>query len=497
MADNLVSKFTVNSQGTDIDVKIKDEDARNLIAQEITDRSKLIKADENNNTVIETSNKLIESSQGREITASGTVNETYNQTVTRNFKQPVNETYSGEYNIASGDKKFNVIATHNFIFATDYGVSETSDDNSDKLNELLANNDCVILPMGTYKFAKPIEIFRNGATVILIGSIQSTAEWAIKIKGVAQNVNARHVTGSNNGIQILDGDVASGGSVFSFDLIEATKIGLELNCSHENSGIQACNFYLNRISYGTVGIHFICSSNGNWINQNVFQNFWCFPKEDNTGTGIKMEKGPGQTDKFNQNHFNNFSCEGCNLYVDLAFAKQNYFHDFRALENSGSRKLFKLASDTNNNEFRTTEKLHFTDLDDQGSRNEYYAKFLDGYGVLKTDHIIVYGGYYYLCNGLFSKVDFIVGSKGVGLSDYITKFTIVPNDDTTLILSPTYSNNDTALSFWVEIGDLKTHKVTVELYSGQVLYDNFESWKKYLFTPSGNTSGISYSVTVF
>ena len=69
MAENLVSKFTVNSQGTDIDVKIKDEDARNLIAQEITDRSKLIKTDENNNTVIETSNKLIESSQGREITA--------------------------------------------------------------------------------------------------------------------------------------------------------------------------------------------------------------------------------------------------------------------------------------------------------------------------------------------------------------------------------------------------------------------------------------------
>ena len=28
MAENLVSKFTINSQGTDIDVKIKDEDAR-------------------------------------------------------------------------------------------------------------------------------------------------------------------------------------------------------------------------------------------------------------------------------------------------------------------------------------------------------------------------------------------------------------------------------------------------------------------------------------
>ena len=78
MAENLVSKFTINSQGTDIDVKIKDEDARNLIAQEISDRSKLIKTDENNNTVIETSNKLIESSQGREINVNGIVNETVN-----------------------------------------------------------------------------------------------------------------------------------------------------------------------------------------------------------------------------------------------------------------------------------------------------------------------------------------------------------------------------------------------------------------------------------
>ena len=48
MADNLVSKFTVNSQGTDIDVKIKDEDARNLIAQEISDRDSAVTTITNN-----------------------------------------------------------------------------------------------------------------------------------------------------------------------------------------------------------------------------------------------------------------------------------------------------------------------------------------------------------------------------------------------------------------------------------------------------------------
>ena len=48
MADNLVSKFTVNSQGTDIEVKIKDADARNLIAQEISDRASAVTTITNN-----------------------------------------------------------------------------------------------------------------------------------------------------------------------------------------------------------------------------------------------------------------------------------------------------------------------------------------------------------------------------------------------------------------------------------------------------------------
>ena len=48
MAENLVSKFTINSQGTDIDVKIKDADARNLIAQEISDRDSAVTTITNN-----------------------------------------------------------------------------------------------------------------------------------------------------------------------------------------------------------------------------------------------------------------------------------------------------------------------------------------------------------------------------------------------------------------------------------------------------------------
>ena len=58
MAENLVSKFTVNSQGTDIDVKIKDTDARNLVAQEISDRSELISKDTDGNTNINSTKSI-------------------------------------------------------------------------------------------------------------------------------------------------------------------------------------------------------------------------------------------------------------------------------------------------------------------------------------------------------------------------------------------------------------------------------------------------------
>ena len=68
MADNLVSKFTVNSQGTDIDVKIKDADARNLIAQEISDRNTAI------TTITNNINKEINDRENADTALQGKIN---------------------------------------------------------------------------------------------------------------------------------------------------------------------------------------------------------------------------------------------------------------------------------------------------------------------------------------------------------------------------------------------------------------------------------------
>ena len=91
MADNLVSKFTVNSQGTDIDVKIKDADARNLIAQEISDRNSAI------TTVTNNLNKEISDRKSADTTITNNLNKEINDresadtTITNNLNKEIND----------------------------------------------------------------------------------------------------------------------------------------------------------------------------------------------------------------------------------------------------------------------------------------------------------------------------------------------------------------------------------------------------------------------
>ena len=72
MADNFVSKFTVNSQGTDINVKIKDADARNLIAQEISDRNSAV------TTITNNLNKEISDRKSADTTITNNLNKEIN-----------------------------------------------------------------------------------------------------------------------------------------------------------------------------------------------------------------------------------------------------------------------------------------------------------------------------------------------------------------------------------------------------------------------------------
>lgn len=189
MDENLVSKFTINSQGTDIDVKIKDEDARNLIAQEISDRSKLIKADENNNTVIETPNKLIEHAQNKEVNVTNSAENitgdkeiNTNGTLYVNTKNPVKyaEVITNNDNadvINMTDKNNNnyqlLVASGEFyangkrkLTAKEYGAKgDGVTDDTAILQSILDSGEPLILTKGTYYTSKGLNA-TNGNVII-------------------------------------------------------------------------------------------------------------------------------------------------------------------------------------------------------------------------------------------------------------------------------------------------------------------------------------------
>ena len=101
MADNLVSKFTVNSQGTDIDVKIKDADARNLIAQEISDRDSAV------TTITNNLNKEISDRESADTAITNNINkeisdrESADTTITNKLNKEISDRESADATITN------------------------------------------------------------------------------------------------------------------------------------------------------------------------------------------------------------------------------------------------------------------------------------------------------------------------------------------------------------------------------------------------------------
>ena len=188
MADNLVSKFTINSQGTDIDVKIKDEDARNLIAQEISDRSELISKDTNGNTNVTSktgdvavSGKNITDTATGDVTVSGknitdTATENYTENAKNKTENYTNHTENVEidkectvknnYIIKNKDRILDVYTLGSITNVKDFGAigDGITDDYTSFSNAINAtkNGDIIIVPYGNYLLSKnPYNVSNN------------------------------------------------------------------------------------------------------------------------------------------------------------------------------------------------------------------------------------------------------------------------------------------------------------------------------------------------
>ena len=211
MAENLVSKFTVNSQGTDIDVKIKDEDARNLIAQEISDRNSAVTAITNNlNKEISDRSELIsKDSSGNTNVASSTANVsvtgkdiTLNASDAINFNStspikyslptklndyvgtiPMMGTDGNEYKLLTAGGLANRIGSGAYINVKDYGCKgDGITDDSNAIQSAINNNSgkTIYFPKGIYLVNKGIKLIDH--TSILGDGFESV------IKANANNI---------------------------------------------------------------------------------------------------------------------------------------------------------------------------------------------------------------------------------------------------------------------------------------------------------------------
>ena len=97
MTENFVSKFDVDVSGTTAEIFVKDAGARSLTAQEIADRSALIKADSSGNTLITTGEKIVESSHDKETTITDTNSTHVDGANTVNIGGPATEVYADTY----------------------------------------------------------------------------------------------------------------------------------------------------------------------------------------------------------------------------------------------------------------------------------------------------------------------------------------------------------------------------------------------------------------
>ena len=94
MADNYLSKIGLEVEGVEVNAYIKDASARGLIAQEIADRSALIKTDGGGNTLITTEKKITESAHDKETTIIGANSTHVDGANTVNVGGPHTETYA-------------------------------------------------------------------------------------------------------------------------------------------------------------------------------------------------------------------------------------------------------------------------------------------------------------------------------------------------------------------------------------------------------------------
>lgn len=335
MADNLVSKFTVNSQGTDIEVKIKDADARNLIAQEISDRSELIKKNESGDTVIETNNKIIETAHDKEENIADTYSRQVNGNSTVNVSGNATEVYSKTFDrTVTGNSNINVSGAATEVYNKTFNktVTGTTTEQYGAINQTYTGThtetgtDSFETYSGTKKFKVGVNSFQiEGKSKTIDLFKMENFVWDISAHGAEQNTDCTSIIqeGLNSGMPVfiptgtwnyttlvLSGGntlfgTGNGSTTTSSTLINTGGTGLKVN--GKNITIRDLNFENkntnnNGISIAKDSQFFLIENvtchlfnNGIYCNSQswaTISNAFC---SDNTSAGFRFENEAGAT----------------------------------------------------------------------------------------------------------------------------------------------------------------------------------------------------------
>lgn len=401
------------------------------------------------------------------------------------------------------EKQIAAINASPIIDATKYGVSASDNDIGVTLSKVIADHPgaIIVLPDGSYNATTPINIAANNTIIYCAGSIKSNAPIAFQLSASHIRLFVNHAVGNGSNIFLQYGydDMGEsyGNSFLEMNVVDEFDTGVKY-LANGNNGIQNVVLTYSRINKCNTGILLQCGNTSTpWINQNTFNCGWIAGVKDNS-VGIKFVKGANQTDRFNGNVFNCFSCEQTRYPIDLDFAWNNAFNDFRLLENVGDN-LIKLTASCESNTFTGASAwVNYKSINDQGIGNEYNMPFHNDDGMnICTAAIFI--------SGVFVPMGLIYTSK-VFATDRASAIPETEKPDL-IVLDGTnynvgvampieYSLVHTAKPFFLKIG-VKSGTAFVRLYNGTEIANDsnggtsgvvLDANSTYMFTPKADNA---------
>lgn len=401
------------------------------------------------------------------------------------------------------EKQIAAINASPIIDATKYGVSSTDTDIGVTLSKVISDHPgaIIVLPVGSYNATTTINIAANNTIFYCAGSIKSSAPIAFKITAnhIHLFVNYAVGTGTNIFLQYGSDDMTEsyGNSFMEVNVVDEFDTGVKY-LANGNNGIQNVVLTYSRINRCNTGILLQCGNTSTpWINQNTFNCGWIASGKDNS-VGIKFIKGANQTDRFNGNVFNCFSCERTRYPIDLDFAWNNAFNDFRLLENVGDN-LIKLTASCESNTFvGASAWVDYKSINDHGIDNEYRMTFHNKEEINICTAATFIEGVFVPMGIIFTSKVF-TADRGLPVPETEMPDLIVfdgSNYNVNAVLPIAYSVLRTAKSFFLKIG-AKAGTASIITYSGIVLANDtdggtsgtvLEANSTYLFVPKADNN---------